>query len=115
MDTSNNSIHTSNNSIHLTYKNVAIQTGRRNITMQRTMTIGTVIASQFILLLQHHEEIKAIEYVTNAPPPDLEAAKRERLLTIPRLQKSAPPTHLLCSHSGDFLRCRLIDANEECS
>jgi hypothetical protein len=28
-----------------------------------------------------HEEIKAIEYVTNAPPPDLEAAKRERLLT----------------------------------
>jgi len=60
-----------------------------------------------------HEEIKAIEYVTNAPPPDLEAAKRERLLTIPRLQKSAPPTHLLCSHSGDFLRCRLIDANED--
>ena len=60
-----------------------------------------------------HEEIKAIEYVTNAPPPDLEAAKRERLLTIPRLQKSAPPTHLLCSHSGDFLRCRLIDANAD--
>ncbi len=60
-----------------------------------------------------HEEIKAIEYVTNAPPPDLEAAKRERLLTIPRLQKSAPPTHLLCSHNGDFLRCRLIDANAD--
>lgn len=60
-----------------------------------------------------HEEIKAIEYVTNAPPPDLEAAKRERLLTIPRLQKSAPPTHLLCSHNGDFLRCRLIEADAE--
>jgi thiol-disulfide isomerase/thioredoxin len=60
-----------------------------------------------------HEEIKAIEYVTNAPPPDLEAAKRERLLTIPRLQKSAPPTHILCSHNGDFLRCRLIDADAD--
>lgn len=60
-----------------------------------------------------HEEIKAIEYVTNAPPPDLEAAKRERLLTIPRLQKSQPPTHLLCSHNGDFLRCRLIEADAE--
>ena len=58
-----------------------------------------------------HEEIKAIEFVTNAPPPDLETAKRERLLTIPRLQKSAPPTHILCSHNGDFLRCRLIDAD----
>ena len=60
-----------------------------------------------------HEEIKAIEYVTNAPPPDLEAAKRERLLTIPRLQKSAPPTHILCSHNGDFLRCRLIEADAD--
>ncbi len=60
-----------------------------------------------------HEEIKAIEYVTNAPPPDLEAAKRERLLTVPRLQKSAPPTHILCSHNGDFLRCRLIDADAD--
>ena len=60
-----------------------------------------------------HDEIKAIEYVANAPRPDLESAKRDRLLTIPRLQKSAPPTHLLCSHNGDFLRCRLIDANAE--
>ena len=60
-----------------------------------------------------HEEIKAIEYVTNAPPPDLEAAKRERLLTIPRLQKSTPPTHILCSHNGDFLRCRLIGADAD--
>ena len=60
-----------------------------------------------------HDEIKAIEYVANSPPPDLESAKRDRLLTIPRLQKSAPPTHLLCSHNGDFLRCRLIDANAE--
>ncbi len=60
-----------------------------------------------------HEEIKAIEYVTNAPPPDLETAKRERLLTIPRLQKSAPPTHILCSHNGDFLRCRLIAADAD--
>ena len=58
-----------------------------------------------------HAEIKAIEFVANAPPPDLEAAKRERLLTIPRLQKTAPPTHLLCSHNGDFLRCRLINAD----
>jgi len=60
-----------------------------------------------------HNEIKAIEYVANSPPPDLESAKRDRLLTIPRLQKSAPPTHLLCSHNGDFLRCRLIEANAE--
>ena len=55
-----------------------------------------------------HDQIKAIEFAANAISPDLDAAKRERLLTIPRLQKSAPPTHLLCSQNGDFLRCRLL-------
>ncbi|MGI9471821.1 MAG: TlpA family protein disulfide reductase [Rubripirellula sp.] len=60
-----------------------------------------------------HENMKAIEFVANSPPPDVLAAKRERLLTIPRLQKTAPPTHLLCSHNGDFLRCRLLSVDEE--
>lgn len=60
-----------------------------------------------------HENMKAIEFVANSPPPDLATAKRERLLTIPRLQKSAPPTHLLCSHNGDFLRCRLSSLDSE--
>ncbi len=55
-----------------------------------------------------HERIKAIEFVANSPPPSIDDAKRERLLTIPRLQKTAPPSHLLCSHNGDFLRCRLL-------
>jgi hypothetical protein len=43
-----------------------------------------------------HDKIKAVEFVSNSPPPSIEQAKRERLLTIPRLQKSDPPTHLLC-------------------
>ncbi len=60
-----------------------------------------------------HDDIKAIEFVANSPPPDLKQAKRERLLTIPRLQKSSPPSHLLCSHNGDFLRCRLLRVDEE--
>jgi thiol-disulfide isomerase/thioredoxin len=55
-----------------------------------------------------HEKIKAVEFVSNSPPPSIDQAKRERLLTIPRLQKSDPPTHLLCSHNGDFLRCNVI-------
>lgn len=58
-------------------------------------------------------KVKAIELVTNSPPPDLAAAKRDRLLTLPRLQKSSPPTHLLCSQSGDYLRCRLLGMDED--
>lgn len=60
-----------------------------------------------------HAQVKAVEFVTTAPPLDLNEAKRQRLLTIPRLQKSSPPTHLLCSHTGDFLRCRLRSVDAE--
>lgn len=59
-----------------------------------------------------NEKLKAIEFVANSPPPNILAAKRERLLTIPRMQKTAPPTHLLCSHNGDFLRCRLLGTKD---
>ncbi|MEC8473134.1 MAG: hypothetical protein VXZ38_00665, partial [Planctomycetota bacterium] len=58
-------------------------------------------------------EIKAIELVSNSPPPNLDEAKKQRLLTIPRLQKSDPSTHLLCSHNGDFLRCNMLEMGED--
>ncbi len=57
--------------------------------------------------------IKAIEFVSNSPPPSLDQAKKQRLLTIPRLQKSDPPSHLLCSHNGDFLRCQLVEMRDD--
>jgi thiol-disulfide isomerase/thioredoxin len=59
-----------------------------------------------------HELIKAAELLPRASPPDLEAAKKERLLTVPRLQKASPPTHLLCARNGDLLRCRLIGLDD---
>ncbi len=59
-----------------------------------------------------HVNIKAIELVNKAPIPELSEAKRQRLLTLPRLQKSTPPTHLLVSQDGDFLRCRLLRADQ---
>ena len=60
-----------------------------------------------------HAKVKAIEWVSNSPPPDLLEAKRNRLLTVPRLQKSSPPTHLICSNTGDFLRCRLLRVDNQ--
>jgi thiol-disulfide isomerase/thioredoxin len=60
-----------------------------------------------------HGQVKAIELATGSVPPDLEDAKRDRLLTIPRLQKSSPPSHLLVSHNGDFLRGRLLRGDAE--
>ncbi len=39
--------------------------------------------------------------------------QRKRLLTIPRSQQNDPPTHLLISVAGDFLRGHLIEINSE--
>ena len=64
-------------------------------------------------VLVAHRDIKAIELVAAAGLPELSQAKKERLLTIPRLQKSSPPTHILASADGDLLRCRLIRADEK--
>ncbi|WP_175517721.1 TlpA family protein disulfide reductase [Planctomicrobium piriforme] len=59
-----------------------------------------------------HDKIKALELITGMTLPDLNAAKKERLLTLPRLQKTTPPTQILCSKAGDMLRCRLLGMNQ---
>jgi thiol-disulfide isomerase/thioredoxin len=38
--------------------------------------------------------------------------KLERLMTVPRSMKADPPTHLLISVNGDYLRGRLVSLNE---
>jgi thiol-disulfide isomerase/thioredoxin len=57
-------------------------------------------------------EVKAVEL--RGPPtlPNIEQVKRSRLLTVPRMRKSNPPTHLLISTEGDFLKCNLISLND---
>ncbi|WP_437186643.1 TlpA family protein disulfide reductase [Planctomicrobium sp. SH668] len=75
---------------------------------------GVTIASNVSkALLIPHDQIRAIQFSKSKNEPDLEAAKKLRLLTLPRLQKTSPPTHLLCSLQGDFLRCRLLEMDGE--
>lgn len=59
-----------------------------------------------------HDKVKALELVSGQPPR-LGKTKRERLLMLPRMQKEAPPTQLLRSISGDYLRGRLVSFNQE--
>jgi len=52
-----------------------------------------------------HDKIQAIELTKAvAGPVRLNKGKRDRLLTLPRMQKENPPTHLIRSHNGDYLR-----------
>lgn len=60
-----------------------------------------------------HARVKAIEFGSQPTGDPLPKDKRERLLTLPRLQKDDPPTHILCSSGGDYLRGRLLDVSED--
>jgi peroxiredoxin len=63
-----------------------------------------------------HSKVKAIELA--AEPPNgrtirLTRSKRDRLLTLPRMQKASPPTHLIHSKDGDYLRGRVSSMDDK--
>ncbi len=60
-----------------------------------------------------HDKVKAVELSVVDGPPKLNKTKRERLLTLPRMQRDSPPTQLIRSKSGDFLRGRVIDMDDQ--
>ncbi|TWT77269.1 Thiol:disulfide interchange protein CycY precursor [Posidoniimonas polymericola] len=60
-----------------------------------------------------HKHVKAIELVTRGVDGRLTPDRRDQLLTLPRGQTNNPPTHLLVSTKGDYLRCRLLRVSEE--
>jgi thiol-disulfide isomerase/thioredoxin len=61
-----------------------------------------------------HAKIKAVELIRDSNnAPGLTAAKRNRLLTLPRMQRDSPPTHLIRSINGDYLRGRIVGMDEQ--
>lgn len=59
-----------------------------------------------------HDQIKAAQLADNTPLPRIPKAKRERLLTLPRMQRHSPPLHLLFSTKGDALRGNVLSLTE---
>jgi thiol-disulfide isomerase/thioredoxin len=60
-----------------------------------------------------HKDIRAVELISNVPPIGIPKAKKDRLLMLPRSQRENPPTHLVRSLKGDYLRCRIVAMDEE--
>ena len=61
-----------------------------------------------------HEKVKAIELTSETSSAvRLNKVKRDRLLMLPRMQRDNPPTHLIHSRNGDFLRGRVIGMNDK--
>jgi len=60
-----------------------------------------------------HSKIKAVELGPLAYDSiKVGKEKRERILTLPRMQKGSPPTQLIRSTNGDYLRGRVVAMDE---
>lgn len=72
----------------------------RGVSFRTSMSASTFVP---------HEKVQAAELAQEEPSGvKLTRAKRERLLMLPRMQKGDPPTHLIRSRNGDYLRGRLV-------
>jgi peroxiredoxin len=61
-----------------------------------------------------HEKVKVVELGPDvATTVRLSKSKRERLLTLSRVQKDSPPTQLIRSRNGDYLRGRIVSMDEK--
>lgn len=72
----------------------------------------TLTSPQSDVTFVPHDKVKCVELVAARDAPGLDEAKRDRLLTLPRSQKDSPPTHLVCSTTGDFLRGRVVEMDD---
>lgn len=69
------------------------------VTFKSTMTTQTQVP---------RDQVRALQLVPGRGEPVLDQLKRERLLTVPRMRKNNPPTHLIVATNGDVMRCRLV-------
>jgi thiol-disulfide isomerase/thioredoxin len=60
-----------------------------------------------------HEKVKAVELAPENRTIQVSNIKKERLLTLPRMQRDNPPTHLIRSINGDYLRGRLTEMDDK--
>jgi thiol-disulfide isomerase/thioredoxin len=55
-----------------------------------------------------NDQLMALELVVDSQAMAITKTKQERLLMTPRMQRTSPPTHLIRSTGGDYLRGRLV-------
>ncbi len=55
-----------------------------------------------------HQEIQSAQLKIPMRGVPIDVKKMERLLTVPRMRRDNPPTHLIVTPSGDYLRGRVI-------
>jgi peroxiredoxin len=74
------------------------------VTFESSMSTSTFVPSAKVKAVELAAETNLDVRLTG----EAGKVKRERLLTLPRMQKGSPPTHLIRSRNGDYLRGRVI-------
>ncbi len=60
-----------------------------------------------------HAQIQALELMPGVAANTIRKDKKERLLTLPRMQRNNPPTQLIRSVDGDYLRGQVLGMDEK--
>ena len=76
----------------------------KGVTLKSTVTDATFVP---------HAQIKVLELMPEAAAVAITSPKKQRLLTLPRMQRDNPPTHLIRSYNGDYLRGRLLAMDDK--
>jgi thiol-disulfide isomerase/thioredoxin len=61
----------------------------------------------------NNELIRGIRVLAHAGMEQLDSGAQKKLLTLPRMQRSNPPTHLIVARQGDAIRGRLKSINDD--
>ena len=70
---------------------------------------STATATRFL----PHDAIRSAQLQSVPYQQPIDPKKMARLLTVPRFQKDRPPTHLILTTGGDFIRGRLLELNDD--
>lgn len=82
----------------------AISLDENGLTFKSSVTDSTFVPNH---------QIQALELLPNVARREIDPNKKSRLLTVPRMQRTNPPTHLIRSVDGDYLRGRLISMDAD--
>jgi thiol-disulfide isomerase/thioredoxin len=75
---------------------------------------GVVFASEVTKQTRlPQNQVRAIAFTVGCRDPEIEATRRDRLLTVPRIRKKNRPTHLIVAVNDDIMRCRLVEMNQK--
>jgi thiol-disulfide isomerase/thioredoxin len=76
----------------------------KGVTFESKVTEATFAAN---------DQIQAVELDSGAPSAQIDGPKIHRLLTLPRMQRDNPPTHLVRAVDSDYLRGRVVSMDGE--